>query len=94
MKTKIWTIFVVVAGLAAAPAATVYWGGGTVDITDGTPPSDVGGDWSQSISNWASDALGTTYQTWNNAAGDTARFDTSGSNYSVLILEDITTGGG
>ena len=61
--------FCLVATLATAPAATLYW-----DATPGTPDgaSNGGvGTWDTATANWDD---GDSYELWNNGGNDTAVF--------------------
>ena len=78
----------------SADAAPRYWGGGSTDISSGTPPAYGGGVWNVVADNWAVDAGGTTYTTWNNAGGDVAYFEWTPADYDVAISNDIITVGG
>ena len=65
----IWigAVSVVLAGTVAR-AATNYWGGGKVDIANGTAISSnavtLSGVWDKTIKNWAASADGATYGAW------------------------------
>ncbi|MEM4248375.1 MAG: autotransporter-associated beta strand repeat-containing protein, partial [Candidatus Nanoarchaeia archaeon] len=53
-------------------AQTLYWGGGTSDISDGTPlpntPTGLTGTWNDSLKNWSNAYSPTVYQTWTGGA--------------------------
>ncbi len=70
------------------PPSTQYWGGGTVDRPDGTPPGYTSGAWNATTLNWADDAAGTTYSAWLGGWGD---FGTS--NAIVTLETDISAQG-
>ena len=61
--------------LLASPALaqdTLYWSGGTTNITDGTPLvtnwANLNGTWGTTVANFATDTNGTTYSPWVNGS--------------------------
>ena len=76
-----------------ATASTLYWGGGSAAIANGTPVStnaaSLSGTWNTSIQNWASDSSGTTYTMWGNSGADTA-FISSPYTASATVTASIT----
>jgi fibronectin-binding autotransporter adhesin len=79
-----------VATLATAPAATLYW-----DATPGTPDgaSDGGtGTWDTATANWDD---GDSYELWNNGGNDTAVFAGTAGTVTIDTLDDlgVTVGG-
>jgi autotransporter-associated beta strand protein len=88
-----------VSSVGPAPAATLYWGGGTSDIADNTAqPADftTGGDWSAGGStpkNWAnSPTVPNTYSVWANGA-NIANFGSSSATFSITNKNNIEAGG-
>jgi hypothetical protein len=82
-------------------AADYYWGGGKVDLANGTPipmgTNEPNGVWDATIKNWATDRSGTTYVAWPNTGSDTAWFNNlSLVSYSALPVitqtVDMTVG--
>ena len=61
-------VLALVAGVGQA--TTLYWGGGTTDIPNGTPIATnayaLNGVWNLTTKNWATDSTGTTYVAWVN----------------------------
>jgi len=62
---------------ATAHAQTIlYWGGGAVDIANGTAlpttttGTDLTGTWNTTTKNWATSPSGTTYQAWTSSVND------------------------
>ena len=51
---------------AAASANTLYWGGGTTNIPNGTllPTNSVPGTWNLTTANWSTTTNGVTYTNW------------------------------
>lgn len=51
---------------------TLFWGGGTSDISDGSPRATsetaLAGTWNTTTKNWSLDSAGTTYNTWTDGA--------------------------
>ncbi len=78
--------------LLATPArsqSTLYWSGGTTNITDGTAVvtnwANLNGTWGTSTKNFATDTNGTTYSAWSNGA----RLSVFSSGYTA-DAQDIT----
>jgi len=72
--------------------AQLFWGGGSGPIVGGTPPAGGAGTWDNSITNWATDSLGTAYQAWGGsgtavfgATGDIVTIP-NGTNLTVDVL--------
>ncbi len=82
---------------AAAPGATLFWGGDGTNINNGVPPFGGNGVWDTATQNWATDQAGTSYQAWNNAANDIASLSTngynSGSSFNITNTASVTVGG-
>ena len=80
----------------AAPAAfaqsTLWWSGGTTNITDGTALAtnwaNMNGTWGTTIKNFATDTNGTTYSAWVN--GSAMRVFSSGYSTNTSPAQDIT----
>ena len=75
---------------------TLYWGGGTTDIADGTPiPLTAAGQvgtWDKTTKNWSIDAAGSKYVAWTDGVDMTAHFvsfPVSGT--ATITLEDDVT---
>ncbi len=79
---RLATLLLFTLGFAPINAATLYYGGGTADITDGTSlPTDranLTGDWDTTTQNWATDTAGTTYTNWDNSDTTAEAFFGSG----------------
>jgi autotransporter-associated beta strand protein len=71
-------------------AATLTWGGGAINIADGTPPAGGVGTWNTSTLNWSADSIGTSYTAWSNGAPDSAIF--AGIGGVVTVGTAITAG--
>jgi len=76
-----------------ASAQSLFWGGGSTDITGPQSPAYGDGSWDTVLQNWASDPTGTTYQAWNNTGSGIAELQWVASNYALVVEEDITVGG-
>jgi len=72
-----------------AAAQTLYWGGGSSDITGplALPANAVNGTWDATIQNWASDPVGDGYQAW--ASGAAAAFGTANAVLALSLGADI-----
>ena len=79
----------------AAPAAfaqtTLYWAGGTTDITDGTAIptawSSLNGTWGGAQKNFATDTNGTTYTAWS----DGSAFSGTSAGFTAGYTTEATT---
>ncbi len=92
LAVRLLTASCILATSATAPAATLYWDGGTVDIPgNGNGVSSGGaGDWNTLIENWDQGA-GLPYAAWNNTNLDTAFF--GGTAGTVTLTAPVTVGG-
>ncbi len=70
---------------------TLYWGGGTSDITPPQTPASVDGTWNASLKNWAVDAAGNAYTNWQ--AGAFADFGSSSADVVVTLEDDLEING-
>ena len=94
LKTSSHLAGIFLAFLLAAPAAfaqsTLYYSGGTADITDGTPVvtnwANLSGTWGTGTKNFATDTNGTTYSAW----VDGSAMQVFSSGYTTNSTEDIT----
>ena len=80
-------VAMIIVGSGPAMAQTLYWGGGTNDISNGTalPQTDAGlsGTWNGSTKNWATNSSGTAYT--NFISGATINFDGLNTSAHALI---------
>ena len=80
-------VAMIIVGSGPAMAQTLYWGGGTNDISNGTalPQTDAGlsGTWNGSTKNWATNTSGTAYT--NFISGATINFDGLNTSAHALI---------
>jgi autotransporter-associated beta strand protein len=71
-------------------AQTLYWGGGTSDITDGTAiPSTVAGltgTWNDTLENWSNNATSTVYDPWTTGAFANLGYFTDASGNAPLTV--------
>lgn len=77
--------------ITSAPAANLFWDGGSVDIAAAGNGASAGGagTWNTTTLNW--DAGAVPHVAWNNAANDTAIF--AGTGAAVTVAVPITVGG-
>ena len=92
--------------LLAAPAAfaqsSLYYSGGTTDITDGTPVqtnwTNMSGTWGGAIKNFATDTNGTTYAAWSSNSvfrsfSSGYAYNFTGENITNTIISDVAAAG-
>ena len=79
----------------ASAQSTLYWGGGTTNIADGTAIStnwtSLGGIWNDTTENFSTDSSGTTYQAWSNGAIFSGTFAGYGANATTEYAEITNT---
>ncbi len=100
-------VAMIIVGSGPAMAQTLYWGGGTNDISNGTalPQSDAGlsGTWTGSTKNWATNSSGTAYTNsisgasinlvgLNTSASATITVQGSPTISSIMANLDLTSG--
>lgn len=85
--------------MPGAGAASLYWGGGSNNITGSQVlPASLGGlsgTWDTTLQNWAVDTSGTSYQAWDNTGtSNTAYFGygltTDAANATIAIGANLT----
>jgi len=85
-------LIILLCGGMLLPAQTLYWGGGTTNITGPQVPGGGDGTWDNTIQNWAQDPAGNTYGAW--AAGDIADLgDYTGGSRVITLGGDLDVGG-
>ncbi len=90
---------VLMVGMAVWPCLgnTLFWGGGTNDIVDGTALShdnaELSGTWDDTTKNWASDSSGTTYVPYADGAFIQWGWFTNTTSASIVLATNITFSG-
>jgi hypothetical protein len=88
MKKRILTPLLALGTAGLLQAQTLYWGGGTSDITDGTAiPSTVAGltgTWNDTLENWSNNATSTVYDPWTTGAFANLGYFTDASGNAIL----------
>ena len=103
MKTKQlgWGIFLlaamIIVGAGPTMAQTLYWGGGSNDISNGTalPQSDAGlsGTWSGSTRNWATNSSGAAYTNFISGASISLGLLNTSANAMITVQGNYTLSG-
>ena len=91
--------------LLATPArsqSTLYWSGGTTNITDGTPVvtnwTGLNGTWGGATKNFATDTNGTTYDAWSSNSvfrsfSTGYGYNFTGENITTTLISDVAAAG-
>ena len=101
-KAVFYSVAILFASVPCSNAASLYWAGGTTDITDGTAIptlySSLNGTWNSSTKNFATNTLGPTYQAWTDGSSFSGSFggfaaDFSAQTSTVTLASNISLPG-